>query len=210
MTLLEPHNFPFAIALGLMLALVVLQFIGLGDVLDGADADVDLDVDGAHSAGFLEGTMSLLGIGRVPLLIWLMMYLLVFAAIGVFGQQLIIALLGAPLATWLAGLCAGAAALPVNGVLARPLARLLPKDETTAVSVDSLVRRDAEIQTGSARRGSPARAKVVDHFGHAHFVMVEPHDDDAVLTEGEVVMLVRREERLAFAAQYENSHLRLR
>lgn len=210
MTLFEPHNFPFAVALGLMLALVVLQFIGLGDMFDGADADVDLDIDGANSAGFLEGTMSLLGIGRVPFLVWLMMYLLVFAAIGVVGQQVIIGLLGSPLATWLAGLGAGAAALPVNGVLARPMGAIMPKDETTAISIDSLVRRDAEIQTGSARRGSPARAKVVDQHGLSHFVMVEPHDDDAVLTEGEVVMLVRREGGTFYAAQYENSHLRLR
>lgn len=211
MTLFEPHNFPFAIALGLMLVIVVLQFIGIGDLFDGADADVDIDVDfdGANSAGFLEGAFSLLGIGRVPFLIWLMMFLTVFAAIGVSGQQLAIALLGTPLYPALAGVGAGVAALPVNGALTRPLARLLPQDETTAVSVNSLIRRDAEIQTGTAKRGSPARSKVIDMHGHPHFVMVEPHDPNAVLTEGEVVLLVRREGETFFATQYENSHLTL-
>lgn len=211
MTLLEPHNFPFAVALGLLLAVVALQFIGIGDMFDGADADVDvdLDIDGANSAGFLDGAFSVLGIGRVPFLIWLMMYLFVFAAIGVAGQETFINLLGTPLNTALAGLGAGAAALPINGVLSRPLARVLPKDETSAVSVNSLIRRDAEIQIGTAQRGSPARSKVIDQFGQPHFVMVEPHDDDAVLVEGEVVMLVRREGGIFYAAQYENSHLRL-
>ena len=195
-----------------MLGLVLLQVIGLGDMLDGADADVDLDldIDGANSAGFLEGTLSLLGIGRVPFLIWLMLFLLVFAGIGVLGQQTIIGLAGSPLATWLAGLGAGAAALPTTGLLSRPLGHLLPQDETSAVSVESLVRRDAQIQTGSARRGSPARGKVIDQFGQPHFVMVEPHDDDAVLVEGETVMLVRKEGQTFYAAQYENSHLRLK
>jgi hypothetical protein len=210
MTLFEPHNFPFAVALGLMFAVVLIQLTGLGDMLGDADADAGLDIDGANSAGFLEGALSLLGIGRVPFLIWLMMFLLVFAAIGVMGQQLLIGLTGSPLATWIAALGAGAAALPVNGALARPMGYLMPKDETTAVSVDTLVRRDAEIQTGSARRGSPARAKVIDQHGLAHFVMVEPHDDAAVLSEGETVMLVRREGETFYAAQYENSHLRLK
>ena len=213
MTLFEPHNFPFAVALGILLVTVVLQIIGLGELFDGADADVDvdldLDVDGANSAGFLEGTFSVLGIGRVPFMIWLMMFLVVFAAIGVSGQQLAIALLGSPLYPALAGLGAGVAAVPINGMLSRPLGRLLPKDETSAVSTNSLIRRDAEIQTGTAQRGSPARSKVIDMHGHPHFVMVEPHDPDAILTEGEVVLLVRREGETFFATQYENTNLKL-
>jgi len=211
MTLLEPHNFPFAIALGLLLVIVVIQFIGLGDLFDGAEADVDvdIDIDGANSTGLLEGAFSLLGIGRVPFLIWLMMFLVVFAAIGVSGQQLAIALLGSPLYPALAGVGAGVAAVPVNGMLSRPLGRLLPQDETSAVSVESLIRRDAEIQTGTAQRGSPARSKVIDMHGHPHFVMVEPHDPNAVLVEGEVVLLVRREGRTFYATQYENTHLKL-
>lgn len=221
MTLLELHNFPFAVAIGLMVVIAVLQIIGIGDLFDGGDADVGVDVDidpgidggidadGANSAGFLDGTFSLLGIGRVPLLIWLMVFLVVFAAIGVAGQELAISLLGSPLNTALAGLGAGVAAVPVNSVLSRPLGRLMPKDETTAVSVRSLIRRDAEIQIGTARRGSPARSKVIDEFGHPHFVMVEPHDDDASLVEGEVVMLVRREGETFYAVQYESSHLKL-
>jgi Protein of unknown function (DUF1449) len=51
---------------------------------------------------------------------------------------------------------------------------------------------------GTARRGQPARAKVVDQFGQAHYVMVEPHDDDGVIAQGDTGLLVRREGSLFF------------
>lgn len=214
MTLLEPHNLPFAIAIMLLLFIAAAQALGIGDVLEGAEADVDFDLDvdapdGLSAGGFLDGVMGLLGLGRVPFLIWLVVLLFLFAAIGVAGQQIAIGVLGSPFNMVIAALGAGAAALPLNGLLTRPLARLLPQDETTAVDLRSLVRREAEIQVGTARRGSPARAKVIDGHGHPHFVMVEPHDPDAALVEGETVLLVRREGETFYAMQYENPLLGL-
>ena len=216
MTLLEPHNLPFAIAIMLLLFIAAAQALGIGDVFEGADADIDIDfdvdanaADGLDAGGFFAGVMSLLGLGRVPFLIWLVLLLFLFAAIGVAGQQIAIGVLGSPFNMVLAALGAGAAALPLNGLVTRPLARILPQDETTAVDVHSLVRRDAEIQVGTARRGSPARAKVIDGHGHPHFVMVEPHDPDAALVAGETVLLVRREGETFYAMQYENPLLGL-
>lgn len=212
-TLLAPHNLPFAGAAILLLLIVILQVIGAGDFFDSGDVDIDLDVDGAadglEPSGFLESAFSLLGIGRVPFLIWFMVLLLVFMGIGVAGQELAISLLGAPLHPALAAVLAGIGALPVNGVLTRPLERILPKDETSAVGLDSLVRRDAEIQTGTARTASPARAKVKDRHGHPHFVMVEPHDPQAELNEGDTVLLVRREGETFFGVHYESKLLGL-
>ncbi len=213
MSLLGAYNLPFAAALVALLLISLAQILGLGEMLDGGDADaagnpepgVDpAGADGALSSGFVDGAMSLLGLGRVPLLIWLMLLLFVFSAIGVSGQALATALIGAPLDPLLAALLASVAALPLNGALIRPLAALLPKDETSAVGLDSLVRRDAEIQIGTARQGSPARALVRDHFGHPHFVMVEPHDPDAALESGEQVLLVRRDGEVFFAVRYES------
>lgn len=207
MTLLEPHNLPFAIALGTLFAIGLLQIVGVGDMFDGADIDLDPGVDGAEGlepSGFLEGVASVLGIGRVPFLIWLASLLFVFALIGVVGQSVIEGATGSPLSAGLAALLAGAVALPLNGAAVRPLGRLLPQDETSAVGLESLIRRDAEIQTGTARAGSPARAKVDDRHGHPHFVMVEPHDGATELTEGETVLLVRREGELFFAMRYES------
>lgn len=213
MILLEPHNLPFAIALAGLFVIAFLQVIGAGDLFDTGDVDVGIEMDadiadGLEASGFMEGFFSLLGIGRVPFLIWLSCLLFVFALTGVLGQWVIDSVTGAPLGAGLAALLAGAAALPLNGMLVRPLGRILPQDESSAVGLESLVRRDAVIQTGTSRAGSPARAKVKDAFGHPHFVMVEPHDEAAELTEGETVLLVRRDGELFFGVRYESPMLR--
>lgn len=211
MTLLEPYNLPFAIALAALFAVGLLQLIGAGDLFDGAgdvEIDVDADVaDGLEASGFMDGLMTLLGLGKVPFLIWLSTLLFVFALIGVVGQALINNATGAPLPAGLAALLATGAAIPLNGLLVRPIGKLFPDDLTTAVSLDSLTRRDAVIQTGTARANSPARAKVKDAFGHPHFVMVEPHDPSAELAEGETVMLVSREGETFYGVRYESPHL---
>lgn len=208
MSLLETYNMPFAVAIGLLVFIAIMQVIGIGDLFESADAEFDLDaadaVEGASSGGFMDGLLSVIGLGKVPFLIWLALLLVIFAGIGVSGQELVKSLIGSPFDPLAAGALAGIAALPLNGLAVRPVAAILPQDETTAVGINSLIRRDAEIQTGTATAGSPARAKVLDRHGQPHFVMVEPHDPAARLGTGEVVMLVRAEGETFFAVQYEN------
>lgn len=192
MTLLEPHNMPFAAALVIMLILAVVQLIGIADFGD-ADFDLDTDGDGLPDAGMFDGLLTLLGIGRVPLTIWLALFLFLFAGIGLSVQELATSLTGSPLYSWLAAVIAGVAALPVTGVFARPLGRILPKDHTTAISTESLIGRRATITDGIARAGSPARAKVKDVHGQTHHVMVEPHEASSEIHAGDEVLLVRRE-----------------
>ncbi|MEP3422421.1 MAG: OB-fold-containig protein [Erythrobacter sp.] len=210
MTLLEAYNLPFAISLGALLAIVIMQVIGFGDLFE-SDVEIDLDADvadGLEASGFVDGIFSVLGIGRVPFLIWLASLLFVFAVVGVVGQAVISSVFGAPLSASLAAILAGAATIPLNGIAILPIERLIPKDETTAVGLQSLVRRDAVIQTGTARAASPARAKVKDVYGHPHFVMVEPHDAGVELAEGETVLLVRREGEVFFGVRYESALLK--
>lgn len=193
MTWLADHNAPFAAALLLMVLLAIAQAIGLGDMLGDADVDADIDGDTTLAAGPLEGLASLFGIGRVPFMVWLALFLFLFAAVGFGIQHLAEGFTGAPLDRWLAAVLAAVGCLPVTGVLARPLGRLLPHDETTAVSIDALVGRRATITEGIARSGSPARARVIDRHGHPHHVMVEPHEATSELHAGDEVLLVRRE-----------------
>ena len=195
MTLLEPYNMPFAVALGLMLVLFVIQLLGFLDI----DFDLDTDADAEISAGPVEGLLTLLGLGRIPLTVWLVIFLLFFAGIGVSLQEFAASLTGSPLDVWLAGLIAGTAAVPVTGVLARPVGRILPKDETSAVSTDTLLGRRARITEGVARSGSPARARVQDVHGQSHFVMVEPHETASEFHAGDEIVLVRRENNTFFA-----------
>lgn len=205
MSLLAAHNLPFLLALIALALIAIVQVTGLGDVLEG---DVDTG-GGLEASGFGEALTALLGLGRVPLLIWLASLLLIFGATGLIGQAWIAALVGAPLSAGWAALAAGAAALLLNSLAARPLGAIMPRDETTAITLDELVRRDAEIQIGIARPGSPARAKVIDIHGQAHFVMVEPHDADRELKAGDTVLLVRRDGQTFYGVQYESPLLGL-
>lgn len=201
MSLLAAHNLPFAVALAVMALLAVVQATGVGELLGGHDADADAD------GGPADGLMLVFGVGRVPFMIWLACFLLLFAALGVGIQSLAEALTGAPLDRWLAALLAAAAALPANGVLVRPVGALLPGDETTAVGLDSLVGRRARIVTGRSAAGHPARARVEDRFGHPHHVMVEPHEQGAEMLEGDEVLLVRRESETFFGVALQERRL---
>jgi hypothetical protein len=205
MSLFAAHNLPFALALAALALIALVQVTGIADILDG-DADTG---GGIELGSFGDALTALLGLGRVPLLIWLASLLLAFGSIGLIGQMWIADWLGAPLSAGWASLLAGGAALPLNSLAMRPLAAVMPKDETTAITLDELVRRDAEIQIGTARAGSPARAKVIDRHGQAHHVMVEPHDASSELQAGDTVLLVRREGETFFAIQYESPLLGL-
>jgi hypothetical protein len=49
------------------------------------------------------------------------------------------------------------------------------------------------VTIGTARRGSPAQARVRDVHGQTHYVMIEPNDEAQSVGAGEAVLLVRRE-----------------
>lgn len=195
MALLEPYNLPFAIAFALMLAMLVIQMLGFLDF----DLDLDSDADGGIGAGPVDGLLTLLGLGRIPLTVWLVLFLLVFGSAGLGIQALAHELTGGPLDVWLAALLAGGGTLPVTAALARPVGKIIPQDETTAVSTDTLVGRRAVITDGVARSGSPARARVTDRHGHPHHVMVEPHEAGSQFYAGDEILLVRREDNTFFA-----------
>ena len=204
MSLLADHNLPFAAALVLMALLALAQLFGLGDF---GDHDVDHDLDPTAHAGVVDGLLSAFGIGRIPFTMWLALFLFLFAGIGVGIQSLAEGLTGAPLDRMLAAALAVVPALPVAGLVARPIAWIMPRDETTAVTLDALVGRRATIVTGRAQAASPARARVLDHYGHPHFVMTEPNDAGVVIEEGEPVLLVRREGETFFCVALQDRQL---
>ncbi|WP_395391044.1 YqiJ family protein [Novosphingobium sp. BL-8A] len=188
-------SLPFSVALALMLMFALLQIVGAGDFL-GGDADVHVH-GGLHAHGGLDaGLLSVLGIGRVPFLMWLMLLLTVFGLAGISTQELLLALTGKTWSAWLVAPAVGFVSLPITGMVSRGLGRIIPQDETTAIDVSALVGREAEILVGTAMRGSPARGRVFDHYGQVHNVMLEPDIDGQRFVEGERVLLVRREGEL--------------
>jgi hypothetical protein len=180
--LVQPGTAPFSMALLLMLLLGVVEAIGIGS------SAIEIDIDAADIGGALDW----LNIGRLPLLILLVVFLTVFGLAGLVLQATLLAF-SARLLPWFGAVPAAlAVAAPLTRRLGAGLARVLPRDETTAVDIDTLVGRRARIVIGTARRGHPARARVEDQHGQAHFVMVEPLDD-ASLTAAAMLLLTARQ-----------------
>lgn len=192
--LFASDNVVFVSALLLMLLIGAIQALGLA-------GDVDLDLDGdADLLGWL-------GLGRLPLLALLTLFLTVFGVIGLLGQQAADDLLGAMLSPWIAVPVAAIAALPATGIAARLIAPFLPHDHSTAIPLDHLVGSHARIVTGRATGGNPARARVEDYHGQVHYVMVEPDNPGQALEEGEAVLLVRRDDHLFRAISHGDHYL---
>ena len=187
-------NVLFSAAIVVMILVGLLQAIGLGGDFD-VEADADIDA------------LSWLGVGRVPIMILLVVFLASFGLIGLIGQQILLGATGALLSPLYGVPAATVVALPVTGILARTLARILPHDLTTAIDIDELAGSGAVIVTGRATRGSPARARVEDRHGQAHYVMAEPDMPDAAFVEGERILLVRREGTIFRAISRGDHHL---
>ncbi|MEW5687356.1 MAG: OB-fold-containig protein [Pseudomonadota bacterium] len=192
--LLSGDNAAFVAALALMLLIGLAELVGLGSGLV-PDADLDADLDGGASL------LQWLNVGRLPLLMLLVVLLLVFGLSGLVLQRLADAVIGRPAPWFLAVPLALAAAIPATRASGRALARFLPRDETTAVSRDSLVGRIAVIVTGEAAPGSPAQARTRDIHDQPHYVMVEPDTADETFAEGETVVLVRQAGATFFAVR---------
>lgn len=177
---------PFALGFVVMIGIGLIEALGLGL----GHLDLDTHVDGDASGGFLDW----LGLGEeMPILIWLTSLLACFTLAGFAIQQTAAAIGGAPFPWWIASPTAFAVAIPLNTVVANGLARIMPGFETTVVSADDLVRLRGTVLEGTARRASPARTKVIDAHGQAHFILVEPHDASQAIAAGETVLIVRRE-----------------
>ncbi|MFA5963721.1 MAG: OB-fold-containig protein [Sphingomonas sp.] len=191
---------PFAIAFVVMIGIGLIEAIGLGL------GHLDLDADGVDVH---DGVLDWLGLGgELPILIWLTSLLGCFTLAGVAVQQGATALVGAPFAWgWASGGAFVVGAL-LNTFAARGLVRIMPGFETTVITTDDLLRLRGTILEGTARRGAPARAKVVDQHGQAHFIMVEPHDEVDAIASGETALIVRREGKLFFALPERNTLLR--
>lgn len=192
--LFATENIVFVSAIVLMLLIGAVQAIGIA-------GDFDLDIHGdADLPGWL-------GLGRLPLLMLLAIFLALFGMIGLIGQHLLLDFAGAMLSPLIAAPAAFLASLPLTGFAARSLAPLLPRDQSSAVPLDALTGSFARIVTGVARSGSPARARVEDVYGQAHYVMVEPDNAGQTLEEGETILLVRREEHVFRAISHGDHYL---
>lgn len=217
--LFESPNLPFTIALGLFLGIALLEGVttvmGFGlsglidDILPDLDFDVDLDIDAdvdldvdvdidadapdihhVGSAHALSRFWGWINVGRIPFLILFLLFLFGFGIIGIIIQSLSDNLIGRLLPGIVASLLSFVGTLYFVRITGKPLSKIIPEDETEAVSETSFIGRPAVITTGTARFGNPAQAKLQDHHGYTHYIMVEPQSETEVFETGSEVLII--------------------
>ena len=202
--LLDDATFWFSCALGMVIALFIREMVGMlfGISLLGlVDDQAALDADADTSSGFTEFG-SWLALDRVPLLVWLVLLLTTFGIAGLALNFLSLTLLNTYFARWLITLLAVVAGLFFTARFGTVIARLLPKQESSATTADELVGTVGHITVGVARQNSPAEGKFVDAHGQPHYLLVEPIEPDEQFSQGEKILLIQKRDYRWLASRY--------
>jgi len=180
---------PFSLAVGLLIGVAVAEAVSLlvgASVLNWGGGDA-----ADHPDSIPDGALGWMHFGKLPILVIIVLFLAGFALAGFVAQFTTRAVIGFPLPLPAAVALAVVVAVFGVRVLGGALSRIIPRDETTAVSDASLVGRVGSVVIGTASAGKPAQARVRDQHGTQHYVMVEPEGPGEVLQSGASVLLVR-------------------
>ncbi|MHA3979266.1 OB-fold-containig protein [Halovulum sp. GXIMD14794] len=145
---------------------------------------------GAEATSTLGTALDLLGLRALPLSASLALFAACFASLGLSPQILLYGAFGIMLPVWIMAPVAFIGAAALTRRLSGFVARLIPRDETAAVSERSLGRRKGIVTVGTARKGHPAQVRVSDRYGNTHYIMVEPLADADVIAEGSEVLVL--------------------
>ncbi len=185
------QTLPFGIGFALIIGIAVLEGIGMLMSLSPSNLLENLipDIEG-HDG--LDRVLGWLHLGKVPALVLLLLFLTGYTVFGYGLQMVARMLLGSYLPAWIAGLLAVPSGMATVRGLGSLVAHIIPRDETSSVSEQTLLGRVGVIVSGEAKRGLAAQARVKDSHGRSHYLMVEPDLDGEVLEEGTQVLIVHK------------------
>ena len=198
----HPSNIFFSVSLCLMLLLGLVEALLL---IAGATTQGFLDqfipdqlFEAQHPDLNLESNPSIfvqildwLYIGRIPVLVWLIIFLTTFGLFGLITQGLFFQFTESYFPLWIIAPASLILCMPIVRIVSATIAKVLPQDETTAIHSEELIGLNAEIILGEARLNYPAQAKVKDQHGLTHYIMVEP-ETDLIFTQGQTVRLTQK------------------
>jgi hypothetical protein len=194
-----PENNLFLIALGLMVALFIVQLLGmvLGmrvfGFLDSLLPDFEVDVP---EPGSLQKVFGFFHLGRVPLIMTIDVFLFFFSGIGFNLQHFLESSFGFRLPLTLASGIAFVCSLPLTGMANKILSGILPKDETAALSQDTFIGRPAIITIGTVTHTRQSEARLKDALGRDQYVQVIADVEGETFPAGSEVLLVQRQKHL--------------
>ncbi|MGE8683446.1 MAG: YqiJ family protein [Acinetobacter sp.] len=196
----HPSNIVFSISLCLMFLFgifeILLTLLGGGSqgFLDqflpedvGHNAELGVDAD----SGVVTKLLDWLYLGRIPLFVWLIIFLCTYSLVGFTIQAIANQMINLMFSVWIIAPACVFLSMPFVRLSAMLIARILPQDETTAIYSEELIGRTATIILGEARQQYPAQAKVQDQHGLTHYILVEPEQDET-FSQGQSVVLTQK------------------
>ena len=212
-----PQNIPFSVALAVMFGIAILEGITalfgaalsglLETLIPGVEFNADLSDVEVQSPNALSRLLGWLRIGQVPVLILFVIFLTSFGLIGLGLQSLSHTITGSLLPYYIMSIPAVFLSMPSVRVLGGAIGHIMPKDETDAVSPETFIGRIATITLGTAKKGSPAEAKIKDHLGTTHYIMVEPDSEGDEFNVNTPLLIISREGHIFKTIKNENSNL---
>ncbi len=209
------QNIPFAVSLLVLLIIALLEGVGmmfgagistlLEGLLPNADWVVDVEGPDLDSSGVFGRVLAWLRIGKVPVIILLVVFLAGFGIAGLVIQTFVASVFGTMLPPAIASIPAFFATMPIVRFFGETLNKIMPKDESSAVSTETFIGRVATITIGTSKRNNAAEGKVKDSYGQHHYVMIEPDNDDDAFNQGTEVLLVRQDGIKFFAIANSNN-----
>lgn len=187
------NNSVFLVSIVIILIMSVVELISvtlgfsISETIDNLlpDVEVEADIDADVNVPVLDW----LNFGKIPLLIFIILFLASFGLSGFAIQGIINRIIGSLLPTFIAVPLALFSAVILVHFLGNVIAKIIPKVETTAVKVDSLSGKIAEISIGTATKDNPAEAKVKDRHNKTHYVRLVPGDPEESFQQGDKVVL---------------------
>lgn len=206
--LLNDLNIVFTISLLIVAGLALLEGVA---VLIGASVigmlddfiDVDLSTDANVPQGGLSSLLGWLCLNRLPMLVWLILLLTGFALSGLIYNFLLVTNLNIELLFWFSKPVALIGSLYFTHFLGNIIAKIIPKNETSAVSSAGFSGKVATITVGKASIGNAAQAVLKDEFNQKHYVMVEPDNEQDIFPQGMDVVLIEKANTSWIAAKLE-------
>ena len=201
---IAPGNLLFSISFTLLILIAILELLStlfgaaISGIVDnllpdfdfGLDPTGEVDLSGTDMNGMTKFFVWL-ELGRVPMLITLSFFLLVFSLVGFVLQSAAeTTLFGHQLPWFLASPAVFVVVLPLVKLGNRVLAKVWPKDETAAISRQTFIGRTATILIGTATFEKPAEAKLEGADGKPHYVMVVADNEGESFPSGSQVLLV--------------------
>lgn len=190
-------NLPYTIALTIVFGVAMLEGLAL---LVGASlmsllddlVDINIDTDAEVSSGGLTSLLGWLCLNKLPLLVWLVLLLTSFALGGLIYNYIMVITVNLDILFWLSKPVALITALLSTHYLGEKIAKIIPKNESSATSTSEFAGRVATITLGKASIGNAAQAVLIDDYQQKHYVMVEPEQADQTFLQGSSVVLLEK------------------